>query len=244
MKRTIFSHLAASILAMTTYSAASAPAVAAEAAPPLDKQRTALVFIEFQEEWIGEDAALTDILVKDKEAMTRATAAAGRVLEAARASGWTVVHAPLDLSSDPNYLIFGRGEGMLGLRAEIPRIKAWQTRGSRFVEPFVPRENEFVSRGRSGASIITNSTLDAYLRNNGIDTLVLMGFATHICVESTLRHGHDMGFNVYVVKDGVAPFEPEQQAYFERHVLNHFGAGITSEQLIAQMYDDATEAGN
>jgi nicotinamidase-related amidase len=210
----------------------------------LDKQRTALVFIEFQEEWIGEHPALTEILVKDKQAMVNATEAARRVLEAARASGWTIVHAPLDLSSDPNYLIFGRGEGKLGLRSEIPRIKAWQASGSRFVAPFVPRENEFVSRGRSGASIITNSTLDAFLRNNGIDTIVLTGFATHICVESTLRHGHDLGLNVYVVKDAVAPFEPEQQAYFERHVLHHFGAGITSDQLIAQLQGQSTQSFN
>lgn len=204
-------------------------------AQTLDKERTALIFVEFQEEWIGENATLRKELVKDEEGMERATAAAGRVLEAARTAGWNVVHAPLDLSSDSNYLVFGRGEEKFGLRGAIPRLKTWQASGSRFVEPFVPRQNEFVLKGRTGASVLTNSTLDAYLRNNGIDTIVLMGFATHVCIESTLRQGHDMGYNVYVVNDGVAPFEPEQQEYFEEHVLHHFGEGIASEDLVKLM---------
>ncbi|MDQ8730250.1 cysteine hydrolase [Bradyrhizobium sp. LHD-71] len=210
----------------------------------IDKNRAALVFVEFQDEWIGQNPVLTNELVKDKQGMVRATTAAANVLEAARVSGWNVVHAPLDLSNDPNYLLFGRGEEKLGLRAAIPRLKTWQASGSRFVAPFVPRENEFVLRGRSGASVLTNSTLDAYLRNNGIDTIILMGFATHVCIESTLRQAHDMGYNVYVVSDGVASFEPEQQAYFERHVLHHFGEGIASKKLIAQMRDGAARVGN
>lgn len=40
------------------------------------------------------------------------------------------------------------------------------------------------------------------------------------------------GYNVYVVTDGVAAFEPEQQAHFEKHVLHHFGEGIASEALV------------
>jgi nicotinamidase-related amidase len=201
----------------------------------LDKERTALVFIEFQEEWIGDKAFLRKELVKDDAAMDRATAAAANVLDRARRSGWKIAHAPLDFSQDTNYLLLGRGEGKAGLAGAIPRLRTWQTEGSRFIAPFVPRAGEFVSRGRSGASVLTNATLDAYLRNNDINTIVLMGFATHVCVESTLRQAHDMGYNVYVVTDGVAPFEPEQQAYFEKHVLHHFGRPITSQQLIAQM---------
>jgi hypothetical protein len=53
-----------------------------------------------------DTAVLTNAPVKDKQGTVRATTAAAHVLEAARASGWNVVHAPLDLSNDPNYLIF------------------------------------------------------------------------------------------------------------------------------------------
>ena len=200
-------------------------------APALDPRRTALIFIEFQQEWIGEDATLTDALVKDKAGIGKAVEAAKHVLTEARAQGWHVVHAGLDLSRDPNYLVFGQGREKLGLRRAIPQLKTWQQHGAAFVPPFVPEADEYVVSGRTGASVLTNSTLDAYLRNNGIDTIVLLGFATHVCVESTLRQGHDMGYNVFVVNDAVAPFEPEQQRYFEEHVLHHFGAGISATAL-------------
>lgn len=231
---------AAAVLALPTAAlaqAAPAAAPSSHAAQPrrLDPARTALVFIEFQEEWIGETARLRQILVKDHAGFDRATSAAASVLATAREEGWHIVHAGLDLSTDPEYLIFGGGENAMGLRRVIPELRTWQAGAVDFVAPFEPRRGEFILRGRSGASVLQNSTLDAYLRNNGIDTIVLMGFATHVCVESTLRQGHDMGYNVYVVNDAVAPFEPTQQAYFEEHVLHHFGEGVTSAQLIQAM---------
>jgi nicotinamidase-related amidase len=206
--------------------------------PAIDPERTAFIFIEFQQEWIGENATLTRMLVKDQQAVQDAARAAKSVLTAARARGWHVVHAGLDLSSDPSYLVFGRGENKLGLRQMIPQLKTWQQHGAQFMPPFVPEPDEYIVRGRTGGSALTNSTLDAYLRNNGIDTIVLLGFATHVCVESTLRHAHDMGYNVFVATDAVAAFERQQQEYFEKHVLHHFGAGITSNELMSLMQAD------
>lgn len=198
----------------------------------LVKEKTALIFIEFQEEWIGTEARLGK-LYKDQDALKTATRNAAAVLAAARAQGWTIAHTPLQLASDPNYALFGKGTSKFGLRSAIPKAKTWQEAGSKFVAPFIPQRGEFVARGRSG--VITNSTLDPFLRNNSIDTIVLMGFATHVCVESTLRQAHDLGYNVYVVTDGVAAFEREQQRHFETHVLHHFGEGITAQALIRAM---------
>ena len=199
------------------------------------RDRTALVFIEFQREWIGANGTLRRKLVKDDAGLERATVSAARVIEAARSRGWMIAHVALDLSSDPGYLVFGGGRRKLGLRAAIPTAQTWQANGTAFVAPFEPRPGEFVSQGRSGASALTNATLDAYLRNNRVDTIVLLGFATHVCIESTLRQGHDMGYDVHVVTDGVAAFEPDQQLHFERHILHHFGAGISATELIAAM---------
>jgi len=204
-------------------------------AEQLVKEKTALVFIEFQEEWIGTEARLGKLLYKDQDALKTATRNAAAVLAAARAHGWSVAHTPLQLASDPDYALFGKGAMKFGLRGAIPKAKTWHEAGSKFVAPFIPQRGEFVAQGRSGASVITNSTLDPFLRNNGIDTIVLMGFATHVCVESTLRQAHDLGYNVYVVTDGVAAFEPEQQRHFETHVLHHFGEGITADALIRVM---------
>jgi nicotinamidase-related amidase len=103
------------------------------------------------------------------------------------------------------------------------------------VPPFVPLPGEFIVRGRSGASVLKNSTLDPFLRNNRIDTLYLSGFATHVCVESTLRDAHDNGLNVFVVKDACAAFTRAQDDHFYQHILHHFGASIDVASLVERL---------
>lgn len=197
----------------------------------LDKARTAVVFIEFQAEWLAEDGLLYKGLVTDKAALHNAVEQAENVLAAARKHSWQIVHAGLDMRNDPTYKIFAGGKTVMGLRAAIPTVGTWTGKGAEFVAPFTPQQNEFVVSGRSGASIFTGSNLNSYLKNNKIDTLIMMGFATHVCVESSLREAHDAGYNVYIVTDASAGFIQEQDAYFAKHVLHHFGAGVSAIQL-------------
>ena len=201
----------------------------------VQKDRAALVFIEFQREWLADDGILKRRLIQDKAAFENAVARAGEVLAAARASNWTIAHAGLDLTHDPDYLLFGKGRGVLGLRQGIPAAGTWTGAGAAFVEPFVPRPGEFIVKGRSGASVLLNSTLDPFLRNNGINTIFIMGFATHVCVESTLRNAHDLGYNAFVVEDACAAFEQSQHEYVRRHVIHHFGEETNAAALIDHM---------
>jgi len=197
-----------------------------------EKNRSAFVFIEFQAEWLAEDGLLFQRLVQDKDAFLSAVSQAALLLAAARKKDCTITHAGLDLRDDPTYRLFGGGQNVHGLRSAIPRAGTWTGRGAEFVSPFTPMPGEFIVHGRSGASVLKNSTLDAFLRNNRIDTLFLTGFATHVCVESTLRDAHDSGLNVFVVKDACAAFTRAQDEYFHQHILHHFGAGIDVATLV------------
>ncbi len=228
------------LLFAMVFCVAAATPVDAEDAVMIDKARTALVFIEFQNEWVASEGTLRQLLVKDEEQFQTAIDNAARILEAAREAGWTIAHAGLDLRRDATYQIFGDASRALGLRRAIQNAGTWTGDGARFPEPFTPRPGEFVVAGRSGASVLTNSTLDAFLRNNDINTVVFMGFATHVCVESSLRQAHDLGYNAYVVTDAVGAFEDHQNTYFRDQVLHHFGASISTGGLI----DLVEEAGS
>jgi nicotinamidase-related amidase len=201
----------------------------------IDKSRTALVFIEFQNEWLNTEGVLFNRLIQDKQEIFSAVRHADAILQAAREQGWHVVHAGLDFTHDSTYRLFAGGQGVMGLRAAIPQAQTWVGDASAFVPPFVPKHGEFVTRGRSGASVLKNSNLDAFLRNNRIDTLVLCGFATHICVESSMREAHDMGLNVYVAEQACAAFNRAQHDYFLEHIVHHFGAAIATDALLMQI---------
>ncbi|MFP4390400.1 MAG: cysteine hydrolase [Desulfococcaceae bacterium] len=201
----------------------------------LDKRRTAIVFIEFQKEWLQPDGILRELLIEDEADFLNAVNHARRILTVARKNGWRVVHAGLDMRNDPDYMLFNRGQGVAGLRGAIPKAGTWTGDGAEFVPPFLPGPDEYVVQGRSGASVLKNSTLDPYLRNAGVDTLVLLGFALHVCVESSLREAHDLGYNVIVPSDASGVFVPEQRTYFDKHVVHHFGKPMGTQKLLEKL---------
>jgi nicotinamidase-related amidase len=54
-----------------------------------------------------------------------------------------------------------------------------------------------------------NSTgIDQLLHNMGLQTLIVTGVATDMCVENTSRDAADRGYNVIVVQDATATFFP------------------------------------
>ncbi|UPG71732.1 cysteine hydrolase family protein [Roseomonas gilardii subsp. gilardii] len=222
-------------LAGAALAATALPSTLARAEPTgsaIDRSRSALIFIEFQNEWLEPTAPLNR-LMEDRPQLDEAVRNAARLIERARHGGFPVVHAGLSLVDDPTYEIFGGGKNKAGLRGAIPRAGTWRDpQRVAFPEPFTPAKGEFVVAGRSGASVLTNSNLDAYLRNNRIDQIYLLGFALHVCVESTLRHAHDLGYEATVISDAAPAFTAAQRDHVLTDVVHHFGHHITTEQFL------------
>ena len=97
------------------------------------------------------------------------------------------------------------------------------------VAALAPLPDELViDKNTSGAF---NSTgIDALLRNMGIETLVIAGMATEMCVETTARDAADRGWNVILVEDACATF-------FEEH---HRASLSAMARVFAQVW--STEA--
>ena len=191
------------------------------------RENAAVIFIEFQNEWLSPDGQLRQYLIDDDEAFQQAICSGDKLLRLARKSNAHIFH--VTLNPDSAYKVFGDAE--FGLRAAIPAIGTWQGGMEDIHGDFSPLPDEMVIRERTGASAFSGSMLDSVLRNNHIDTLYIAGFATHVCVESTLREAHDKGYTCYVVTDATASFNAYQQEYFKSEILHHFGKGITTSEL-------------
>jgi nicotinamidase-related amidase len=69
---------------------------------------------------------------------------------------------------------------------------------------------------KSANCAFTGTGLEDRLRRDGIDTLVIVGFVTNHCVESTARMAGDLLFETWVVSDATAAFDragPDGQTY-------------------------------
>ncbi|MCT7909486.1 isochorismatase family protein [Arcobacter lacus] len=198
----------------------------------LDTESSALVLIEYQNEWLDENSKLYK-LMKDKKQFEESIKNSKIALEFARKIGMKVVHIPLIVSDD--YKEFGKGQ--YGLRSVIPQVKSWQEKSKDFHKDFMPNKNEFIVSGRLGASGFAGSNLDAILRNNGIKTLYIGGFATNVCVESTFREAHDKGYNSIVIDDATSSFTKEEKEFFIKNIVHHFGANISTKSFINSKRD-------
>lgn len=221
-----------SAMAVTASQAAATAPLKEQRLPPQQQPGegpAALVMVEFVNEWLDPQGKLHG-LIQDKPAFARSQEAGKRALEAARQAGMPVIHATLQLS--PDYRELGRKP--FGLRGAIPKAGTWQKQdtGWQFSPPFTPKPNEFVISGRAGASAFAASDLDNYLRGQGITRVYLAGYATHVCIESTLRAAHDLGYEPVILSDATAAFTAQQQQHVLNDVVHHFGWAMTTQAFI------------
>lgn len=73
------------------------------------------------------------------------------------------------------------------------------------VDQLQPLDDELVI-DKNASSPFNGTGIDQLLRNLQLDTLVVAGMATDMCVETTARDAADRGYNVIVVEDAVATF--------------------------------------
>jgi nicotinamidase-related amidase len=201
---------------------------------PLDRSRTALVLIEYQREWLDADGKINRLMT-DRPQFEAALERSKRLIDGAREAGLAIVHVGLAFTPGHPEL----GKAALGLRGAIPKFGTFVGRGAEFVPPFDPRPGEFVVSGRVGASGFAGSNLDAYLRNQRIDTILLAGFALHVCAESTFRQAHDLGYAAIIVEDATAAFTADQRRHVLDDVVHHYGAAASVDEVLVAISSTA-----
>jgi len=92
-------------------------------------------------------------------------------------------------------VIFIQQDGEPGEEDLVPFTEGWKLHPRLQVRP-----GELVIR-KTTCDAFYGTALESELRSRGITTLLLMGFATDFCVDSTLRSAASKGFRIIVVAD-------------------------------------------
>lgn len=178
--------------------------------------------------------------MQDRDQFTGAIEGGKRLLDVARRHGLQVIHSGLRFN--PGHPEMGKNG--LGLRGAIKNFGTFPVDGdsSKFAHGFEPAEGEFVPTGRVGASAFAGSNLDFYLRANRINEIAVAGFALHVCVESTLRQAHDLGYDCWVVEDATSAFTAAQRTHVLEEVVHHYGETITTAELDSALSGSVADA--
>ncbi|MDO5743560.1 MAG: cysteine hydrolase [Micrococcaceae bacterium] len=202
-------------------------------------ESTAVVFIEFQNDFTSPGGVLHDA-VKDSMEANSTMDNAAKVLEAARRHGATVIHSPIGFAPGYNEISahpYGILKGVVDATAFVKG--QW---GADFDERFTPVPSDIVIEGKRGLDAFGSTNLDFILRSKGINKLVLAGFLTNCCVESTMRTAYERGFEVVTLTDAVAATSVEEGESAVRFNYPMFSTPATSDQFIATLGSATTLA--
>ena len=197
----------------------------------IDPARTAVVLIECQNDFTSDGGVLHDAVagVMEKTGMLANTR---QVVDKARAAGATVMHAPITFTAGYNELSahpYGILKGVVDGNAFVKG-----TWGADIADVLAPQAGDIVVEGKRGLDTFASTNLDFILRSKGIDTIVLAGFLTNCCVESTMRSGYENGYKVITLSDCVAATSEEEHDNALRYDYPMFSQPMTSAEIIAE----------
>jgi nicotinamidase-related amidase len=175
-----------------------------------DPRTTAVVLIEYQNDFTSEGGALHDAVsgVMDDTGMLDNSRA---LVDEARRAGATVVHAPITFADgygelgDPD-AVYGILKGVIDSGAFVKG--SW---GAAICDDMAPQQGDIVVEGKRGLDTFATTNLDFILRSRDIKTVALGGFLTNCCVESTMRTAYEKGYDVVTLTDCTASTSDEEQ---------------------------------
>jgi biuret amidohydrolase len=208
----------------------------------LELARTALLVIDMQRDFLETEgyAVAAGLDISPLQAIVPTV---GRLLDSARAAGLMIVHTREghvpDLSDCPPYkLARSRAAGAeIGSSGPLGRLLVRGEAGHDFTDALRPVAGEIVI-DKPGYSAFAHTDLDHRLRVRSIDTLILSGITTEVCVSSTLRDAVDRGYRCITVGDACASGYNDLHWAALRMIAVEggiFGVSATSDQVRATL---------
>jgi nicotinamidase-related amidase len=176
------------------------------------RESTALILIDMQRDFL-EPGGFGEMLGNDVSQLRRAVEPCQRLLDAARAAGLLVIHTREGHAADfadlhPAKLARGKGRLRIGDEGPMGRILIKGEHGQDIIPELAPAQGEVVF-DKPGKGAFYNTALQQILTDHRIQSLIVAGVTTEVCVHATTREANDRGYECLVVSDATASYFPE-----------------------------------
>lgn len=194
-------------------------------------KETAVVLIEFQNDFCKEGGKLHGG-VQAEVSRQNTIPNAMKLAEAARNKGALIIHSPFIF--DPSYFEDHQMQGIVKAVADGDAFRegSW---GAEIIDEMKPAAGDEVLGGKCTLCGFNNTNLDELLTQGKIKNVVIGGFLTNFCVESTARTAYDRGYGVTVITDATAATSQEEQNHSEQKIFPLLGQTLSVDQFISQL---------
>ena len=197
----------------------------------LDPARTALLVVHMAKGVAGQVDTPFNRLFRQRAEKAGVIGVQARLMDGFRRAKARVIYTLVTYQPGlpgvrPNSPLFRTLVGSPTLLQGTPAVEV--------IDDIAPWPDEPVVRGQA-ANGFDGTTLDTILRVAGVDTLVLVGIATDVAVESTARGACDLGYRTIVVSDACTADSDEAHARALHVLQKWFGETPTADEVLSAL---------
>ena len=195
----------------------------------LDPKRTALVVIDMQNAFVAPGAPM------EVPAARAIVAPINRLAAELRRRGVTVIWVAHENRKDGrDWAGFFDAFIAPGRRADAAAALAAGSELQKLFPSLEVGDRDLrVSKNRYSALIPNSSSLEKFLKEKKIETLLLAGTKTNVCVECTARDAMMLDYKVVVLSDCTAALSDDEQRATLENVIQQFGDVLTADEALA-----------
>jgi len=207
----------------------------------INPERTAVIVIDMQRDFL-EPGGFGESLGNDVSLLKKAILPIQALLRGARKKKMLVIHTREghrpDLSDAPKAKVERGAPSMrIGAPGPMGRILIRGEPGQDIIPELYPIEGEpVIDKPGKGAFYATD--LQTILVNKGIESLIVCGVTTEVCVHTTVREANDRGYRCIVPGDCCGSYFPEFHEMGLRMIKAQggiFGWVSDSEKILAAL---------
>ncbi|WP_306812928.1 cysteine hydrolase family protein [Paenibacillus soyae] len=189
----------------------------------LDQKNAAVIVVDVQNDYCHPDGAIAKS-GSDVSAAKKMMPGLRSLLDAARQHNVPIIFLQTnhEKATDSEVWLSRFPDGV----NPICHTGSW---GAEFYE-IEPQPDDIVVKKHRYSGFI-NTRLESVLHTLKIETLILSGVSTNLCVESTARDGFMLDFHIVLIKDACAAFTQEEHDMTLKTVDTYFGMVADSNQV-------------
>ena len=196
----------------------------------IHSSKTALIVIDVQNDYCHGNGVFSKTKNVDLSHVQKAIAKLSSFIEGCRQADLPIVFVKTihsDWTDSPSWRkrMAGAAEKM-----DICRSDTW---GSEFYDVQPTAGDSIVIKHRYSAFVGTD--LDLTLRSRGVETLLMTGVTTNVCVETTARDGCNRNYDIILVEDCCGAHDEAEHEATLNNIHKYFGKVAPARVIIEKL---------
>jgi nicotinamidase-related amidase len=199
----------------------------------IDINQSALLIIDLQNDFVREGAPM------EVEDARLSLPKVGLLIDAARETGIPIIYTKF-ISGPKRTLLWNWspqieefGACRRGLERYYSDLGAAR-QCSDVVDEIYPQPDDYIVE-KYGYSAFFRTTLYDILKSEGLDSIIVVGTVTQVCVAETVHDAFGLGIKALVVSDCVTSYMPDLQAAFIKNIELKFGWVLSSNEVLTMI---------